>query len=68
MRIQGGAKIDHRGPFLQETSSSDRKATAANQMLSNDIEACVKKCVIFGSIPKSNFVRVLASFLEIFML
>ena len=30
-----------RGPLLQETSSSDRKATATNRMDSNDLEACV---------------------------
>ena len=40
--IQGGAKIGHGGP-LQETSSSDRKATATNQMHSNELEACGKK-------------------------
>ena len=45
-------KIGQRGPLLQETSSSDRKATATNQVDSNDLEACGKKCVIFGSIPK----------------
>ena len=31
-----------RGPLLQETSS-DRKATATNQMHSSDLEACGKK-------------------------
>ena len=46
-RIQGGAKIGHRVPLLQETSSSDRKATATNQMDSNDLEACGKKCCYF---------------------
>ena len=46
-RIQGGAKIDHGGPLLQETSSSDRKATATNQMDSNDLETCGKKCGYF---------------------
>ena len=39
-RIQGGAKIGHRGPLLQRTSSSDWKATATNRMHSNDLEAC----------------------------
>ena len=34
-RIQGGGKIGNGGPLLQETSSSDRKATATNQMDSN---------------------------------
>ena len=33
---RAGAKIGHGGPLLQETSSSDRKATATNQMDSND--------------------------------
>ena len=46
-RIQGGAKIGHGGPLLQETSSSDRKATATNRIHSNDLEACVKKCCYF---------------------
>ena len=46
-RIQGGAKIGHRGPLLQETSSSDQKATATNRMHSNDLEACGKKCCYF---------------------
>ena len=43
-RIQGGAKIGHGGPLLQESSSSDRKATATNRMDSNDLEAYGKKC------------------------
>ena len=47
-RIQGGAKIGHGGPFLQETSFSDRKATATNRMYSNDLEACGKKCFYFS--------------------
>ena len=46
-RIQGGVKIGHGGPLLQKTSSSDRKATATNQMHDNDLEACVKKCCYF---------------------
>ena len=46
-RIQGGTKIGHGGPLLQETSSSDRKATATNRMDSNDLEACGKKCCYF---------------------
>ena len=46
-RIQGRAKIGHGGPLLQETSSSDQKATATNQMQSNDLEACEKKCYYF---------------------
>ena len=35
------------GPLLQETSSSDRKTTATNQMDNNDLEACGKKCCYF---------------------
>ena len=46
-RIQGGAKIGHGGPLLQETSSSDRKATATNRIAGNDLEACGKKCCNF---------------------
>ena len=38
-RIQGRAKIGHRGLLLQQTSSSDWKATATNRMHSNDLEA-----------------------------
>ena len=45
-QIQGGAKIGHRGPLLQESSSSDGKATATNQMHSNDLEACGKKSIL----------------------
>ena len=46
-RIQGGAKIGHGGPLLQETSSSDQKATATNRMHSSDLETCGKKCCYF---------------------
>ena len=46
-RIQGGAKIGHGGPLFQQTSSSDQKATETNQMHSNDLEACGKKCCYF---------------------
>ena len=46
-RIQGGAKIGHGDPLLQETSSSDRKATATNRMHSSDLETCGKKCCYF---------------------
>ena len=42
-RIQGRAKIGD-GGLLQESASSDWKATAANQMYSNDLEACGMKC------------------------
>ena len=39
-RIQGGAKVGHGGPLLQQTSPSDWKAIATNRMHSNDLEAC----------------------------
>ena len=45
-RIQGGAKIGHGGPLLQETSSSDRMTSATNRMHSNDLKACGKKCLV----------------------
>ena len=54
-RIQGGAKIGHGGPLLQESSSSDRKATATNRMDSNDLEACGKKCCYFWFHSEVNF-------------
>ena len=44
-RIQGEANIG--GPLLQETSSSDRKATGTNQMDRNDLESWGKKCCYF---------------------
>ena len=42
-----GAKIGHGGPLLQWTSSSEQKATATNQMDSNDLEAYGKKRCYF---------------------
>ena len=66
--IQDGAKIGHWGPLLQRTSSSDRKATATNQMHSSDIEALGKKCCYFGFIRKSNFRRVFDIFLDLVIL
>ena len=44
---RAGQKIGHGGPLLQETSSSDRKATATNRMHSSDLETCRKKCCYF---------------------
>ena len=44
--IQGRAKIGD-GGLLQESASSDWKATATNQMYSNDLEACGMKCCYF---------------------
>ena len=55
-RIQGGAKIGHGGPLLQETSSSDQKATATNRMHSNDLEACGKKSCYFWFHSEVKFV------------
>ena len=42
-RIQGGAKIGHWDPLLEETSSSDRKATIKKHV--------GRSVVIFCSIP-----------------
>ena len=64
----GRGKSRSRGPFLQETSSSDQKATATNRMHSNDLEAREKKCCYFGSIPKSNFWRVFDVFFDLAIL
>ena len=52
---RGGAKICHWGLLLQRTSSSDRKATAKNQMHSSDLEACGKKCCYFWFHSKVKF-------------
>ena len=41
------ARSAHGVPLPQETSYSDRKATAKNRMDSNDLEACGKKCCYF---------------------
>ena len=43
------------GPLLQQTSSSDRKATATNRMHSNDLEACGMKCCYFLFHSKAKF-------------
>ena len=43
----GQIRPGHKGPLLQETSSSDWKATATNRMHSNDLEACGKKHFYF---------------------
>ena len=51
----GGGKIGNGGPLLQETSSSDQKATATNQIDSNDLEACGKKCCYFWFHSKVKF-------------
>ena len=45
-QIQGRAKIGD-GGLLQESASSDWKATSTNKMYSNDLEACGMKCCYF---------------------
>ena len=67
-RIQGGTKIGHGGPLLQETYSSDWKATATNQMDSNDLEAFGKKCCYFWYHSKQNFWRIFDVFLDLVIL
>ena len=67
-RIQGGAKIGHGGHLLQQTSSSDRKATATNRMHSSDLKHVGRSFVIFGFIRKSNFWRVFDVFLDLVIL
>ena len=70
-QILDGAKIGHGGPLLQRTSSWDQKATAANRMHSNDLQACGMKCgylSLVGSIPKSNIWRVFDVFLDLVIL
>ena len=64
-RIQGGAKIGHRGPLLKKTSSSDRRATATNQMYSSDLEACGKKCCYFLFHSKIKFLTHFDVFLDL---
>ena len=45
--IPGRAKIGVGGGLLQESAFLDWKATATNQMYSNDLEACGMKCCYF---------------------
>ena len=42
-----GKNMSQGGPLLKKTSSSDRKATATNQMDRYDLEACGKKFCYF---------------------
>ena len=53
----GWGKIRSRGPLLPEASSSDRKATATNQMHCNYLEACGMKCCYFGFHSEVEFMR-----------
>ena len=66
-RIQGGAKIGHGDPLLQETSS-DRKATATNGMHSSDVEACGKKCCYFWFHSEVKFLMRFDVFLDFIIL
>ena len=63
--IQGGAKIGHGCPLLQETFSSDRKSTATNQMDSNDLEAYRKKCCYFWFHSEVKFLPRFFVFLDL---
>ena len=54
-RIQGRAKIGDGRGLLQESASSDLKATATNQMYRNDLEACGMKCCYFLFHSEVNF-------------
>ena len=60
---RAGPKKVTGGPLLQETSSSDQKATAANRMHSSDLEACGKKYCYFWFHSK---VKFLTRFLRLF--
>ena len=56
---RGGSRAGQKqvtgGPLLQETSSSDRKATATNRMHSSDLETFAKKCCYFWFHSKVKF-------------
>ena len=56
------------GPLLQETSSSDQKATATNQMDSNDLEAYGKKCCYFWFHSEVKFLTRFGRFLDFVIL
>ena len=64
-QIQGGAKIGHGDPLLQETSSS---ATATYQMHSSDVEACGKKCCYFWFHSEVKFLMRFDVFLDFIIL
>ena len=49
---------DRGGGLLEESASSDWKATATNQMYSNDLEACGMKCCYFLFHSEVNFLCV----------
>ena len=60
--IKGRAKLCHGGPLFQRTSSSDRKATATNQMHSSDLGRSVN---IFGGKTQFRIKRGIATKLKI---
>ena len=64
-RIQGGAKIGHGGPLLQQTSSSDRKVIATNRMHSSDLKTCGKKCCYFWFHSEVKFLTRFDVFLDL---
>ena len=67
-RIQGGAKIGYGGPLLQRTYSSDRKATATNQMHSDDLQACGMKWGYFCFHSEIKFWTCFNVFLDLVIL
>ena len=64
----GRGKNRSRGSLLQKTSSSDRKATATNQMDSNDLEAYGKKCCYFWLYSEVKFLTLFDVFLDLVIL
>ena len=66
--IQDEAKIGHRGPLIQQTSSSDRKATLTNRMHSSDQEACGKKYCFLGFHFEVKFLTRFVVFLDLVIL
>ena len=56
------------GLLLQEASSSDWKATATNQMDSNDLEACGKYCCYFWFHSEVKFLTRFYVFLDLVIL
>ena len=67
-RIQGGVKIGHGVPLVQRTSSSDRNLQRQTKCIAMIYKHVGRSVVIFGSIPKSNFWRVLDIFFGLVIL
>ena len=53
--IQGGAQIGKRGPHLQSTFSSDKKATSTNRMDNSTLKAFWKKYWVFFFLLRNPF-------------